>query len=286
MPIVALVVASLAGCHASEDPGFDTLLVSIDGTPPALLDEEWADLTAIPAVAAEGSLQTLAVEGVTDTMASHARLLTGYGEDVTNVDSAFHWEPLPKGITVPERLKKRWGPNLRAYWVVNKPTMLGFDTEDQPFWFAGRAVDVAVNREMKVDPTNDMVDALRSGGDLPFFAFFHWGGVDHYGHEEGERSDAQREELRRVDGQLAVVLAELEALGRLDRTRIYVVTDHGFKPEGDNHYVESEEVFLATNDPAIGQGEWLHQLAWTIMESYGVAPEDREGATVGALPGL
>lgn len=285
MPYATLVVALLAGCHASEDPGFDTLLVSIDGTPRALLDEEWDGLVALPAVADAGSLQTLRIEGVTDTMASHARLLTGYGEEVTGVDSAFHWQPLEKGLTVPERLKKRWGPNLRAYWVVNKPTMLGFDTEDQPFWHAGRAVDVAVNREMKVDPTDDMLEALRSGGDTPFFAFFHWGGVDHYGHEDGERSEAQRAELRRVDGQLAAVLAELEAMGRLERTRVYVVTDHGFKPGGDDHYVESEEAFLATNDPAVGQGELLHQLAWTLMESYGVAPEDREGATVGALPG-
>ncbi len=265
-----LALAALAGCHATEDPGFDVLLVSIDGTPPALLDEEWDALSVIPTLGEGGSYQVLQVDGVTDTMASHARLLTGYGDDQTGVTSAFHFTPIPAGLTLPERLRDRFGPNLRRYWVVNKPHMLGFDTADQPFFHAGEACDVAVNRQMIADITPDMVDALRTTGDLPFFAFFHWGGVDQAGHEHGERSAEQREALHDVDAQLGVIRDELIALGRWERTRVYVTTDHGFDPNGNRHYTDAADVFLLTNDPAIGTGTWSHQLPWTLLARYGV----------------
>jgi hypothetical protein len=272
--LVLCGLVGLAGCYVDEDPGFDTLLVSIDGTPPVLLDEEWDTLTTIPTFMEGGSRQELQVQGVTDTMASHAKLLTGYGDDVTGVTSAFHWQPIPAGLSIPERLRKRFGPNLAIDWVVNKPYMLAFDTDDEPFWFAGKACDVAIDREMIADITPDMIAALEDDEDKPFFAFFHWGGVDKAGHEYGERSPEQRQALHDVDDQLGVIKDELIQLGRWDRTRVYLTTDHGFLPGGDRHYSQSSEVFLLTNNPDIGTGTWSHQLTWRILRDYGVEDDD------------
>lgn len=268
----AALLPLLLACHEREDPGFDVLLVSIDGTPPALLDEEWESLGVIPTLGEHRF--DLQVPGVTDTMASHAKLLTGYGEDVTGVTSAFHWEAIPKGLSLQERVKQKYGPNMRAYWVANKAHMLGFESNDQPFYHAATACDFASDREMIADITPDMLDALRSTGDLPFFAFFHWGGVDQAGHEHGERSAEQRAALHDVDAQLGVIRDELQALDRLERTRIYVTTDHGFDPGGTKHYTDAADVFLLTNDPAVGPGEWNQQLAWTLLDAWGIAVDD------------
>ena len=269
-----LALSATGGCYTAADPGFDVLLVSIDGTPPALLDEEWDSLVVLPTLIDGGSQQILQVEGITDTMASHARLLTGYGDDITGVTSAFHWSPIPKGLTLPERLRARFGPNINLLWVVNKPHMLGFGADTEPFFHAGAASDIAVNHKMIVDITPDMTEALGTIGGLPFFAFFHWGGVDQAGHMFGERSEEQRQALHDVDAQLGIVRDELVALGRWERTRVYVTTDHGFDPNGDRHYTDAADVFLLTNDPAIGTGTVTHQLPWTLLAAYGEAPPD------------
>jgi len=271
------VLLALLGCHAPP-PDHDVLLVSIDGAAYALLEEEWDGLVTLPAL---GALQPLAVEGVTDTMASHARLLTGYGPEVTGVEAAWAWTPVPEGLSLPERLKARFGPALDRLWVVNKPHMLGVGEAD-PFHAAGDACDVTVVKQMKVDVTPDMIAALDGVGDRPFFAFFHWGQVDNIGHQHGERSEEQRAALRDVDARLGEVLDHLETLGRRDRARVYVTTDHGFDPGGDSHYVDAADVFLVTDDPGVGPGTWIHQLPWTILRDYGVT-EDPYPAPVEGL---
>jgi hypothetical protein len=275
-------ICCLAACHP-PDPGFDVVLVSIDGTPPALLDEEWSSLHTIPLLAEGGSRQALQVQGVTDTIASHARLLTGYGDDLTGIVSASHWAPVPEGLSLQERLRGAFGEGMRIYWVVNKPHMLGFGDPSEPFYFAGQAADDPVVRTMIIDITPDMVAALRTTGNLPFFAFFHWGGVDQAGHEFGERSEEQRAALHHVDDQLRVVRDELHALGRLERTRFYVTTDHGFDPDGSSHYIDAADVFLLTNDPAIGTGTVTEQLPWTLLHAWGVNDADLPTAPVEPL---
>lgn len=268
-----LWLRAIVAC-AAPDPGFDVLLVSVDGTPPLLLEEEWASLATIPEIADAGALLPLRLDGMSETMAAHARILTGYGPEVTGIVNSFQYTPLPEGLTLQERARAQVGRRLRVLTVVNKPYMIGFASDDQPFWHLGESSDVAVNRQMIADITPDMLDALALAGDDPFLAFFHWAGVDQSGHEHGERSDEQRAALRDVDAQLGVIVDALKASGRWERTLAYVVTDHGFTPDGDRHLVDANGVWLATNDPMVGGGDTLDQVPWTILGRYGAWDED------------
>lgn len=261
---------ALFACTYAEKPTFDVLVVSIDGTPRALLDEEWATLETLPAITAEGSRQNLIVQGVTDTVASHARILTGYGPEVTGVSSARNFDTIPEGLSIPERLRVHFGPGLRILFEVNKPFMLGIEDETQAFWHLGQACDVAANHAMPVDVTPMMLDALAGVGDAPFFAFFHWSAVDETGHQFDEGSTEQRAALHEVDANLGLVRDTLVAMGRWDRTLVYVTSDHGFPPGGHAHYEGAEDVWLITTDPDVGLGNYPDQIPWTILDRYGV----------------
>lgn len=272
MGYVVNVLLLLLACV--KDPGFDVLLVSLDGGSRVLLEEEWDSLTTLPEIAAAGSFQPVLVLGVTNTLASHAKILSGYEEDVTGIVSPTVWVPLAKGLSIHERVRKEFGAGMNVYWVTNKPHMLGIENDSEPFWNARQASDVAVNREMAMDVTPDMIDALQSGGNHPFFAFFHWAGLDHDGHEFTERSAEQRQTLHDIDANLGLVVAEIKAMGRWDRTRIYVTADHGFDPFLDTHDIDADEVFVITNDPEVGPGTYGHQLTWTLYRNYGIEPDE------------
>ncbi len=271
---VSPMLMALLACVEAPPPEFDVLLVSIDGTPRTLLDEEWETLVTLPSIAAEGTRQNLLVQGVTDTIASHARILTGYGPDVTGVTSARNFGPIPAGLSVPERLRRRFGSPLHILYQVNKPFMLGIQDENAPFWNLAQACDIAENFQMMEKVTPLMLDALETVGDDPFFAFFHWAAVDQTGHHYLEGSAEQRAALHEVDAHLGEVRDALVAMGRWERTLVYVTTDHGFPQGGHAHYAESDEVWLITTDPDVGLGNYIDQLPWTILERYGIDEVD------------
>lgn len=257
-----------------DDPGFDVLLISLDGASFALIDEEWENLSALPEVAAGGSFQPIQIVGVPNTLASHAKILSGYEEDVTGMVSAHEWKPLAEGLSIHERVRDKFGEGMNVYWISNKPHMLGITYDTEPFWYASRVCDVAINKEMSYNVTPHMLDALAGGENRPFFGFFHWSGLDRDGHKFGERSVEQRETLTEIDGQLGSVIAELKTLGRWERTRLYITADHGFDPLQTSHNTDASNVFLVTNDPDVGTATYAHQIPWTIYRNYGIKADD------------
>lgn len=257
-----------------DDPGFDVLLISLDGASYALVEEEWDALTTLPEIAAGGSFQPAEIVGVPNTLASHAKILSGYEEDVTGMVSAHEWTQMEKGMSIHERVRDEFGEGMNVYWVSNKPHMLGINHDTEPFWHASEVCDVAINKEMSYNVTPHMLDSLRGGGGRPFFGFFHWSGLDRDGHIFGERSAEQRETLHEIDADLGSVVAELKALGRWERTRIYVTADHGFDPLQTTHATDASHVFVITNDPDIGTATYVHQLPWTLYRNYGIKVDD------------
>jgi len=261
-----------AGCGGiREDPiGFDALLVSIDGASWALLDEEWAHLETLPGIApAPIPIHLL---GYADTPAAHARMLTGYGPEVTGVLDRWHDPPIPAGLTLHERLRARWGESLHLSFVSNKPKNLAIDP-GLSFQHAGDASDWTY---AGYDPTAGvgarMRDALDDGWDRPLFALFHFAEVDEAGHRSGERSWDQRQALRAIDAELGLVLERLRERER--EARIYVTADHGFTPGTNYHEEKAHHVWLVCDDPALDASEGeIDEIAWTFLDLYDAEDE-------------
>ena len=59
----------------------------------------------------QGSYVEIDVEGKTDTKAGWAQILTGYYPEVTGVHSNRQYQPIPRGLTIFERLENHFGPD-------------------------------------------------------------------------------------------------------------------------------------------------------------------------------
>ena len=280
----ACVIAGLlAASGCAHDPvGFDVVLLSVDGTPRALMEEEWGSLSYIPMVS--DTLVPMQTDSVTDTKAAHARMLTGYPPEVTTVIDADEFGVIPPGLSLTENLRDTYGSRIVLDYIVNKPTMLGFE-EGEAFYNVAGACDYAFDKD---EPTESiggqMLKKLEAPPGKARFAFLHFGGVDKAGHEYVERSDEQRQALHDVDEQIGLIRDALDAEGRLDKTTFYITTDHGFTPGANTHFTDAHETWLVTNDPAVGPtGGLVDQVAWTIRARYDLVMTD-PAPEMGALP--
>jgi len=59
----------------------------------------------------EGTLVDIDIEGKTDTKAGWSQILTGYYPEVTGVYSNLQYRPIPKGLSIFERLEGHFGPD-------------------------------------------------------------------------------------------------------------------------------------------------------------------------------
>ena len=59
----------------------------------------------------DGVLVDIDIEGKTDTKAGWAQILTGYYPEVTGVYSNREYQPIPKGLSIFERLESHFGPD-------------------------------------------------------------------------------------------------------------------------------------------------------------------------------
>ena len=69
----------------------------------------------------EGVLVEIDIEGTTDTKAGWSQILTGYYPEVTGVYSNGRYQPIPKGLSIGERLEKHFGAdNIVTLAVIGK----------------------------------------------------------------------------------------------------------------------------------------------------------------------
>ncbi len=74
----------------------------------------------------EGRLIDIDIEGITDTEAGWAQILTGYYPEVTGVYSNRQYHPIPKGLSIFERLESHFGPDkFVTAAVIGKSRGLG-----------------------------------------------------------------------------------------------------------------------------------------------------------------
>jgi len=305
--IVILVVempAVAAALERAERPT-NIILIGWDGAQRNHLYECLGreDLPNLKKLTSEGTLVDIDILGVTDTKAGWSQILTGYNPEVTGVYSNGRYQPVPKGLSIFERLEKRFGTdNFVTVAVIGKrghcgeidpPKKIRLDTEEgkkksakgkiveeggvkyrfipgSPYYNMYIALEVweyGLTLDKKVG--SRALQLLEKYKDKPFFFFVHFAEVDSKGHKHGENSKEYNDALISNDLWTGKIMKKLKELGLYDKTLIYVTADHGFD-EGKGSHKDAPYVFLGTNDDKVTRRGERADVAPTILQRFGL----------------
>ena len=306
--LLALAVLSLAAPSRGERP-YNVILIGWDGAQRNHVKEALGrgELPSLKKLTDEGDLVAIDVLRVTDTKSGWAQILTGYEPEVTGVYSNGRYQPIPKGLTVFERLEEHFGAdNFVTVAVIGKKGNIDSDPParmeikprmverfqerakksggriieengvkyyvdpGKPYYNTFSSLDVFVNglvEDKIVGPK--ALEYLEQYKDKPFFFFVHFAEVDHQGHAFGENSKEYNDALISADHWTGEIVKKLKELGLYDQTLIYVTADHGFD-EGMTSHSDAPYVFLGTNDPKVMRRGTRADITPTILDRFGV----------------
>jgi hypothetical protein len=124
-----VIFAWLSGClFATAENARNIVLIGWDGAQREHIMEclGRGELPALQALSRDGSLRNIDIRGTTDTKAGWSQILSGYDPDVTGVYSNAKFQPVPKGLSVFERLKLHFGAtNIATVAVIGKKQHCG-----------------------------------------------------------------------------------------------------------------------------------------------------------------
>ncbi|MEP0765661.1 MAG: alkaline phosphatase family protein [Fimbriimonadia bacterium] len=306
---VLLLLAAGAWGPTEGEPTRNVILVGWDGAQRAHIQEclHRGELPTLARLSKEGALVNIDIEGVTDTKAGWSQILTGYSPEVTGVYSNRRFQPIPKGLTVFERLEQHFGPsrfvtvavvgkmgNVDDGPPIKRPVRPNITPErrrqllqgggsivneggkpylvvpGKPYYNVSSTLDFWRNGLIEDDKVGELtLELLEKYRDRPFFFFVHFASVDHNGHKFGENSKQYNDALISNDRWTGRILAKLRKLGIYDKTIVYVTADHGFD-EGQKTHRNAPYVTLATNDPrGLVPGKRV-DVAPTILDAFGL----------------
>ena len=306
---LAVPMAAVAGAQDRAKPPRNIILIGWDGAQRNHLYECLGreELPNLKKLTSEGALVDIDILGVTDTKAGWSQILTGYNPEVTGVYSNGRYQPVPKGLSIFERLEKRFGADdFVTVAVIGKkghcgeidpPKKMRVGTE------AEKKVAKAKNPKGKIIEENGVkyriipgspyynmytalevwefgltldkkvglraLQLLEKYKDKPFFFFVHFAEVDSKGHKHGENSKEYNGALISNDFWTGRIMNKLKALGLYDKTLIYVTADHGFD-EGKTSHSDAPYVFLGTNDPKVVRRGERADVAPTMLARFGL----------------
>jgi hypothetical protein len=305
--IFSLIVglAVMADAQVREERPRNIILIGWDGAQRNHVKEclGRGELPNLKKLISGGALVAIDILRITDTKAGWSQILTGYEPEMTGVFSNNRFEPIPKGYTVFERLKKFFGPDhFVAGAVIGKKGHIDDDppkrvpiherrekqpkkTEGKivaeggveyqlvpgkPYYHTKEGMDFFMNglgEDKKVgSKTLELLEQYKS---RPFFFFVHFAEVDHQGHKFGENSKEYNDALISADAWTGKVMQKLAELNLYDKTLIYVTADHGFD-EGLNSHHDAPYVFLATNDPKVIRRGTRADITPAILDRFGL----------------
>ena len=122
LTLVAVIMAGGCAQAAAERPR-NVILFGWDGAQRDHVNEALArgELPVLKKLGAKGAYVKIDIEGVTDTKAGWSQILTGYYPAITGVYSNGRYQPIPKGLSIGERLEKHFGPeNIVTLAVIGK----------------------------------------------------------------------------------------------------------------------------------------------------------------------
>ncbi len=205
----------------------------------------------LPNLAALGSLSKMYISGITSTKPSWAKIFTGLGAEETGVWSNTAFNPIPRGLTLFERLKTTKG----AYNIFIAGKQHNLDIKNnEPYTNAVWAFDAysVKNQDMhKVYSTakSFLTNYSVNYSTQPLLAFIHTGEPDYQGHSFGVESPEYANKIMQLDALLGSLQKKLIRLG-LNNTKIIVASDHGF-----NH------LYVPFPRPGKGSQNQHHRLA-------------------------
>jgi arylsulfatase A-like enzyme len=143
MVLALLIAVSLAVETSKKDiQPPNIILIGWDGAQRDHVKECMSrnELPNLKRLSGEGAFVEIDIEGTTDTKAGWSQILTGYYPEVTGVYSNGRYQPIPKGLSIFERLEKHFGPDkFVTVAVIGKkahcgeidpPKKIRLDTED------------------------------------------------------------------------------------------------------------------------------------------------------------
>ena len=308
--VLLLLTILPAGAQNRAGVPRNVLLIGWDGAQRAHVNECLArgELPVLQQMASEGRMVNIDVRGTTDTKAGWSQILTGYNPEVTGVFGNRRYGPIPRGLSVFERLESAFGSDsIVTAAVIGKkghvdadgPKRVALDglkpvrrkalirksggvviTEGEreylqipakPYFYTKEGIDLFINGLIQNDTVAIHAMALLERyKDSRVFFFVHFAEIDHNGHRDGENAPSYSEALRSCDRWTGEILKKLKSLGLYEQTLVYVTADHGFD-EGSTRHQNAPEVFLVTNDPLVAADGTRADITPTILDRFGVS---------------
>jgi ribosomal protein L11 methylase PrmA len=125
---VAVITALVSPIWAAAEHPRNVILIGWDGAQREHVDQclGRGELPNLKKLIDEGKYIKIDVEGTTDTKAGWTQILTGYYPAVTGVYSNTRYQPVPKGLSIFERLENQFGPdNFVTVAVIAKDRHCG-----------------------------------------------------------------------------------------------------------------------------------------------------------------
>lgn len=302
-------------CAFSQDRPKNILLIGWDGVQKECLLEllKRKQLPHTQGLIDEGRFLEIRIDvergGHTKTKPGWAKILSGYGAEITGVYQNKYYKPILEGYTIFERLKEYFGPeNIKTVFLAGKERNLGargahkiclncphywdeklfmsMDSienknivirEGEPYMFAKKHIDFFENG--LGDARNVGWKALKYLDKIKnnrFLMFVHFWEPDEIGHIYGGNSKEYSMSIVENDKWLGKLIAKLKKINIYDDTSIYLTTDHGFCEGMKEHLAElcskeATDIFLITNDKAVtlSNGE-IKDIAATILAHFEV----------------
>ena len=306
--IVSLMLGVLPSAIAADKPQ-NVILFGWDGAQRDHVNEclSRKELPNLQRLIDQGTYIEIDIEGKTDTKAGWSQILTGYYPEVTGVYTNGLYQPVPKGLSIFERLEERFGTDefvtvavigKKAHCgEINPPRKMRVGTNAEkkiakaknpkgkvveengvkyrfipgsPYYNMYTALEVwefGLTQDKKVG--SRALELLEKYKDKPFFFFVHFAEVDAKGHKHGENSKQYNDALISNDFWTGKIMDKVKELGLADKTQIYVTTDHGFD-EGEKKHSFAPYVFLATNNKEVNRNGRRQDVAPTILEAFGL----------------
>jgi hypothetical protein len=112
---------------APNDLPQNVLMIGWDGSRLARIKELLSEkkLPVLQSIIDKGSFVEIDLKTKTDTKAGWAEILTGYDYTINHVKNNRFYDTIPKGLTVFERLKNKFGNKITTLLIAGKSTHLG-----------------------------------------------------------------------------------------------------------------------------------------------------------------
>lgn len=125
---LVVVVPPIVGAEKKSDQPRNIVLIGWDGAQRNHVKEclNRNELPNLKNLSEEGTFVEIDIEGTTDTKAGWSQILTGCYPTVTGVYSNGRYQPIPKGLSIFERLEKHFGTdNFVTVAVISKKEHCG-----------------------------------------------------------------------------------------------------------------------------------------------------------------